>query len=195
MRIENQYCPCFGAKFINNVNIGKLQQGAKKYCNFYASFVEIEAMNPDDIVALENTSKYWSYAKFADNIYRAACAVRNDSKFYKNNRIFALTSQEDNFEKLDSDKILGLVHVSPLEQESIFVEHLQVKPDIIYVNNPVFKGVGTGILNSLKLITRKISLFPSSEKSVRDFYEKNGFFEYPAKTNLFTWIKELFTGF
>ncbi len=195
MRIENNYSQSFGAKFVNNVNIGKLQSGAKRYCNDSVSFVEIEPNNVDDINALENCSKHWSYAKFADNIYHAVCAARNESKYYKDNRVYALTVQTDTFEKLNEDDILGLVHVSPLENNSLFIEHLQVKPDIIFVNTPEYKGVGTGILNSLKQLTNKITLFPTKDKSVRDFYERNGFFEFPPGCNIFMWVKELFPRF
>ena len=180
MRIENQYSPCFGAKFINNVNIGKLQQGVAKYCNCEVSFLEIDPHNTGDIKALENCSKYWSYAKYADSIYHAASALRNDSKYYKDNKVYVLTSQTDVFEKLNDDKILGMVHVSPFADKSLFIEHIQVKPDIIYVNKPDYKGVGTGILNSLKELTHKISLFPTKDESVRNFYERNGFFEFPV---------------
>lgn len=192
MQIDNNYSPVFGAKFINSVTIGKLQQGAARYCDYSASFVEIEPNNIGDINALEYVSKNWSYAKFADNIYHAACALKNGSKFYKDNKVFALTAQQDKFEKLRENDLLGLVHVGPLEDNSLFIEHLQVNPDIIYVNKPDYRGVGTGVLNSLKKLTDKISLFPSSEKSVRDFYEKNGFFEYPVGVNIFTWAKDLF---
>ncbi len=196
MKIENQYSPVFGAKLINNhVNVGKLQQGATRYCNSEVSFVEIEPDNVNDIKALKNCSEYWSYAKFSDNIYHAACAARNESKYYENNKVYALTSQTDSFEKLDDDKILGLVHVSPIEQNSLFIEHLQVKPDIIFVNKPEYKGVGTGILDSLKELTNKITLFPTKDKSVRDFYERNGFFEFPPGSNIFTWVKEIFPSF
>jgi len=191
MKIENQYSPVFGAKFINSVNIGKLAQGIKKYDSAPVSFVEIDPNNIGDIKALENASKTWSYAKFVDNIYHAACALRNGSKYYKDNKVYALTAQKDKFELLNEKSLLGLVHVGPLDDGSLFIEHLQVKPDIIFVNNPEYKGVGTGILNSIKCLTRKISLFPSSEKSVRDFYEKNGFFEYPVGANIFTWVKDL----
>ena len=195
MRIENQYSPEFGAKLINNINIGKLQEGVTRYCDTKVSFVEIEPHNVDDISALQNCSKYWSYAKFADTIYHAACAIRNDSKFYKQNKVYALTSQTDTFEKLDEDKILGMVHVSPFEDKSLFIEHLQVKPDLIFLNKPEYKGTGTGILTSLKELTHKISLFPTKDKSVRDFYERNGFFEFPPGSNIFAWVKELFPRF
>lgn len=195
MRIEKFSSPLFGAILYNRVNVGKLQQGTNRYNDSEVSFVRIEPYNSDDIKALEKCSKYWQYSKFTTNIYHAANAMKNDSPYYKHNKVFALTSQCDNFEKLDDEKILGLVHVSPFSDGSLFVEHIQVKPDLIYENKPEYKGAGTGILNSLKELTGKISLFPSSDKSVRDFYEKNGFFEYPVGMNIYTWVKDIFPRF
>lgn len=192
MKVEYQCSPAFRAKFVNSINIGKLNNSFAKYADSKVSFVEIEPHNDMDIDALEKCSKYWSYAKFTDNIYQVAYSIRNNSKYHNKNKVYALTSQTDKFEKLHQDKILGLIHVSPLEDKTIFIDHLQVKPDIIYTNKPEYKGVGTGILTSLKLLADKIKLFPTKEKSVRDFYERNGFFEFTVGSNIFTWVKALY---
>ena len=195
MKVTNQYPPSFGAKFINNVNIGKLCDGISGYLDCNACFVEIDPGNVSDIKALKDVSKTWSYAKFADNIYNAACELRNENELFRNNKVYALTVQQDKFEKLNENDILGLVHTGALEGDALFIEHLQVKPDIIYLNKPDYKGAGTAILNSLKNLTSKIFLFPAKEESVKNFYVLNGFFEYPPASNIFTWVKDIFPRF
>ena len=189
----------FGAKFVNNTTVGKKDTNTDTYHNEYVSFVEIEPDNQKDLDALENCAKYWRNDDFAMNISHAANAIHNKSKYYKSNRVFALTSQKSDYDNLDDNKILGLVHISEFCKESAFIEHLQVNPDMIFDKNSTFdftkereyKGGGTGILNSLKQLYWKITLFPSSSDSVKNFYKKNGFVEYPPHTNNYVWYKEI----
>ena len=58
---------------------------------------------------------------------------------------------------------------------------------MIYSQSPEYKGIGTCILDNLKNLYDKIVCFPSPEKSVRNFYSKNHFVEYPEGTNHFIW--------
>ena len=177
MKIDVHYSPSCGAKFVTSAKLGRLAENGSKYVTEYASLVKIEPKNARDIDALENAIFYWEDEKFASNIFHAACAMRNDSKYYINHDVYALTSQKHIFEDLDDTKILGLIHLSPIANGT-FIEHIQTKPELIYGNAPEYKGVGTAILNSIKRLTSKISCFPAKEKSAKDFYKKNGFVEY-----------------
>ena len=186
MRIENNYSPNFGAKYINNT-----AQIFNKHANKerFVTSIEIDPQNIGDIKALKKISEFWEYGKFATNIYYAACAMRNDSIHYTHNKIFALTKQSSDLENLDPDKILGLVHVSPFADKSLFIEHIEVNPEIIYSRDRKYKGIGTALINYLKTITDKISCFPSNTLAVKNFYFKNGFTEIIEKSNLFVWHK------
>lgn len=188
MRINNNYAPNFGAKFLKNVYIKK----APSYIDTAAACVEIEPQNLGDINALEKISKYWTNAKFITNIYNAARAVRNDSKYYKNNRIYAITTQNSDYENLNCDNILGVVHISPFEDKSIHIERIEADPQIINSIDREYKGIGTAMLNFLKTIANKITCFPSKSVTVKNFYFKNDFIEYPPHSNLFIWIKQYF---
>ena len=179
----------FKATFVNKVNIGKLADESKRlYNNVPVSFIKIDPQNPQDIEALERASKEWIYGNFTTNMYHTACAIRNGSKYYNNHGVYGLTSQETDFEKLDSNKILGLIHISPNEDKSTFIEHLQVNPEYLGMD-PKYKGIGTGILNSIKLFSSKINCFPAAGRRATLFYLKNDFHKDPSKYNCYFWKK------
>jgi hypothetical protein len=187
MKINGNYSPSFSAKLVSTKQIGKLVKNA--YQNDVVSFVEIEPHNANDINALGNAAKEWLYGDFACNVYHAACSIRDDSKYYKNSKVYALTSQNSNLEKLDSKNILGLVHVEKFSEGNLFIEHIVANPEIIKSRTPEYNGIGTAILRSLKELCYKISCFPSKTESVIKFYYKNGFVEISAGTNCFVWYK------
>ena len=189
MKVENYNSTLFKAKFVNVENVGKAVKNRHGYSNRQVSFVKIDPFNSGDIKALEYAAKCWENDKFALNIYYVACALRNKSEYYKGNEVYALTTQSSDYEKLKDTDILGLVRVSPLEDKSMFIEHFQVDPGLVNNLQPKYKGVGTAILNMLKRLNDKISCFPSSEKSVIDFYTKNGFKKYPEVLNYYVWQK------
>ena len=187
MRIEKTDHTSFRANFVNRAKIMKFVNGT--YKNEYASFVRIDPFNQNDISALKDNARCWvsdRYA-FALNIYYAACAVRNKSKYYKDHAVYALTLQKENYNELDSDKILGLLQTSPYIDNSLLIEHIQVNPEYLYKSDAKYKTLGTAILNSIKNLSNKISCYPSSEKSVKDFYIKNGFEKEPNSLNYYVW--------
>ena len=190
MKINNNYSPSFGAKFINKAKIAKKIANTSLYKDEFVSCVKINPHNEGDIDALKNIAAYWRNSKnLTTNIYHAACAMQNDSKYYKYNQIFALTNQDNNFELLDSNKILGLMQVSPFEDNSIFLDRIEVKPEIVSKQERDLKGIGTAMLNHLKTISDKIFCFPSSTDTVKNFYYKNGFKEEEKGINIFVWKK------
>lgn len=185
MKIINNYSPNFGAKYIDKSSIRKTLLHPVETL----SYVKIDPQNDGDIKALENVAKYWEYGKFVTNIYHAACAMKNDSKYYKYNQIFALTKQQTNIENLDDSQIMGLIHVSPLDGKSFFIEHIEADPKIIYSSKREYKGIGKRMLDFLKGFADKILCFPSNTYAVKNFYSKNGFKEIEEHSNLFVWTK------
>lgn len=188
MRIENSTSPNFSAKFINKTAIGK-KDFYPNYFSEQVSFVRIEPQNSSDIKALEQVSKFWIYGGFAKNVYYMACAIRNKSKYYKNHEVYALTSQNDNFEKLDSRKILGVAGTCPENKDKLFIEYIQANPQEIYAIEPEYRGIGSAILDSLKNLFSKIYCYPSNTDSVINFYTKNGFQKKQNALNHYFWEK------
>ena len=191
MRIEKFSNVSYKAKFLNKAEVKKLIKGSypcseRKNVNF----IKIESLNTDDIKALSNAAKYWQDSKFSTNIYYVACALRNESQYYKNHELYALTEQETDFEKPDSDKLLGLVHVSPNDDGYTLIEHIEVNPKYLYIKEPEYRGLGTAMLNSIKQIYDRISCYPLSARSVINFYEKNGFVKQPENYKYYTFSKK-----
>ena len=187
----------FTAKLIQNrVNIGRLEDDGR-YHDFKSNFVEIEPECDNDVEALKNAVKCWENDKFGMNACYAVQAAKNDSKYYVNHKVYALTAQQDKFEILNPDEILGVVHVVPLcgRSKELFVEHVQANPNYLNKINPKYVGIGTAMINSLKDLCNMMTLFSSKEKSVRDFYTKNGFCENPPHTNAYTWERDIFDRF
>ena len=191
MRIEKTNSVNFNANFVNDkVKIKKLVKGSlDSYEDCKAYLVKIDCYNRNDINVLCDISRFWQQGNLATNIYYAACAVRNGSKYYKGHEVYALTTQKSDYNQLDCDKVLGLIHTSYEPDGTILIEQLQANPDIIYAIQPEYKGIGSGILASLKDFTNKICCHPSPA-SVTKFYEKNGFGKCDGTCNTrYAWTK------
>lgn len=173
----------FGAKFINPINVRKLKE--KSYNQAGISFVEINPLCADDVSALKYIAEHWEKDKYAINISNVANMIFKGKSSDKT-RIYALTTQGDSFEKLNPDKILGVVEAEEFLPFYIHINRFQVKPE--YIN----KGFGTAILNSLEEIYRKISLIAENDEYVKKFYERNGFYETSNGSNFYTWYKDYF---
>ncbi|GEM_PF-847577 len=185
MNTINKSSPSFGAKFINNTNIKRFLRSTKEYVPAKVSFVEIDSYNREDIFALEDVARYWVNGKFATNFVTTAKwkTIGNGN----NRKIYALTAQNKSHGKLNYDDILGLAEVCENSKHDIYLNYLQAKPDIIYSQNREYKGIGSGILNSLKNLYDKISLNSLCEKSVKNFYFKNNFKLTRPDVNQFEW--------
>lgn len=192
MKILNSHPLSFGAVYLNNYNIGKLDKSTNEYRSVPSSFLLIDPQNSNDIEALYNVSKYWENSKYSTNIYYAACAIRDNNKFYNKNKVFVLSSQLDDFNKLDDRKILGIMHVRELEPKHYFGEHIEARPDLYYSVMPEYKGVGSAMNESLKRLCNKISVFPVKLKSVRNFIKRMGYIEQQSNSNLFVWYRNIF---
>jgi len=194
MKVNHHYYPSFGAKFINKINIEKIEPN-KKYLNTEVNFVEIEPDNYNDILALKNCSNTWKRQQYADSILNAAEKMHKKCKYYENGKIYALTAQTDNFKKLKSEDILGLTYISTLAQNFSYINFIQVNPEHIYSQQPKYLGIGTAILNSLKRLNHTLKLISKNDDKVIRFYEKNNFIKDDGYTHHYTWVRELFESF
>ncbi len=192
MMIENNKNYSFTGKFINYAKIGKYVKEKNAYKDIKSSFVEIDCKSKNDVKSLENAINYWEDDKFGMNALYAVKEAQEDGSYYSYHKVYTLTSQNDNFELLNSDKILGVIHVSPMGNNKLYVDHIQTNPKYLYSMKPEYAGIGTAMIESIKKLCNMITLFPAKEKSVKDFYYKNGFQEYGHGTNCFVWIKDIF---
>lgn len=192
MRIANIKGPNFSAVYLNTRKISKLDENTNEYYSIPASFLQIDPQNNNDIEALYNVAKYWQNSKYSTNIYHSACEIRNHNELYSKNKIFILTSQLKDFDKLDDTKILGFVQIREIKPKYFFGEHIEVDPSIVNTMTPKYKGVGSAIDQSLKKLCNKMSIFPRNLRSVRNFVKRNGYIEDPTNSNLFIWYRDIF---
>lgn len=179
----------FRAKFKNPVQILK-KDISGHYVPHNAAFVELEPDNANDIKALANINRYWAERdQYACNIYTTALELRRNKDLNIFTRIFAVTEQNDNFEKLNDEKILGLAEVSTRKPKEYYISYIQVDPKNVYSITPEFKRVGTRILDSIKSMADRIVLSPNSRNTAK-FYEGNGFKPCQDRNGFWEWIRK-----
>lgn len=164
----------FGAKFVQNASVKKYLANEGKYVKDRVSFLKIDTNNVSDIKALETVAHYWVNEKYANTISCRAKSIFEGMRV-GGGKIYAISAQKENLKQLDPDRILGLVEIDELNPRIIHINHIQVKPDYIYTKTSEYKGIGTAMLDGLKSLYKAIFLTSLREKSVRNFYEKNGF--------------------
>lgn len=168
----------FKARFLQNIPVLKFNYKTKNYDKVLSSFVEFDPKNIDDAKALSEVVNYWENDKYA-------CCILNGFEYCTKNldkcekyKVFALTSQKNNYDKLISDELLGLAQMDIEDGQTHYLSYLQVKPDYIeqynILGNRIYKGIGSGILSALKKIYNSISLRASSS-GLDSFYKKNNF--------------------
>lgn len=159
----------FKGQFLNKTLVEKYNYISKTFVPTEVSFVELKNSSKKDLKTLKKISWRWGYKTFASRIYREA---KNDPKV----RTFALTTQNSNYEKLDSKKILGLGQTT-LERPGVYnLDYLQAHPNYIADNkNREYKNIGTGLINGLKKLFNDNIITVTSLPAAIDFYLKNGF--------------------
>lgn len=168
----------FKARFLQNIPVLKFNYKTKNYDKVLSSFVEFDPKNIDDAKALSEVVNYWENDKYACCILNGfEYCTKNLDKFEKY-KVFALTSQKNNYDKLISDELLGLAQMDIEDGQTHYLSYLQVKPAYIeqynILGNRIYKGIGSGILSALKKIYNSISLRASSS-GLDSFYKKNNF--------------------
>lgn len=180
----------FQASFVNSCTVGKYLPLKNEYENKEVYFVKLDPLDKNDIDVLDNIADYWLDDIFSINIYNNANDIYQknlkDDVPYKE-FFYALTTQKDNLEKLDYNNVLGICDGKMFSKRNVYLSHIQVKPEYIYSYQPEYKGLGTAIINSLKNLYSQIELSSRTDKSIRNFYIKNGFINKPDSKTKFIW--------
>lgn len=176
----------FGASFIKEVNVKKLVENSKSYITKNVSCVELDPLNKADVKAINETQDAFYGVSFVDDIFFNAKKIFRKGENKENMQIYALTTQKDNFEKLDADKVLVMADVVAKEDNGAYLEYIQAHPLIAYaIDKPPYKNVGTELI---KILQEKFSSIKCN--SIADgFYEKNGFIREKQGSNHFIWNK------
>ncbi len=178
---------------IKQIKIQKFDKKTKQYVDCKANFVKLTADNRDDLKAVNACEQKWKGAAYIQKIATAAhwLGYRNGTKI----DVYALTTQKNNFNKLNPKNILGLAEIRTNEAtpQNAELYHLQVKPTAISINgtNKSYKKVGTSIVRSLQKMYKTITLFSDKTPEVKKFYENLGFIEDYCGEDHYTWSSNL----
>lgn len=188
----------FEAKLINKVNIKKINNFTSLTLPYKASFIESQSLK--DAQSLQETSCLWGVnSAYSDNIAYTALKIAQLNAaqaakpkvldYYKNSKVYALTLQDDNFELLQSQNLLGMVEIELQKPKSIYINHIQADPEEIFSRSRTYSQIGTEILNSLKGLYNKITVHPTKSKTVKHFYEINGFKACKDDSDFYEWSR------
>lgn len=181
----------FKAKYINNASVVKLADKMPKRVN--AAIVELEPKNYGDWYAIEwfaeklsqNNNKSNYALKIRDSFNRVMDENITDSNLYH----YMLTSQESDFENLDTEKILGTFMVvdkcklskkrlQSLNAQTEYVtkiRFLQGSPENYYGNpERKYSGIGKAMLDFVKDKFNNFDIVLKADKSEIPFYLSQG---------------------
>ena len=153
----------FGAKYVSTTQIKQYDYIKQNYSPVPASFVEIDPSNQSDREALHDLLKDWKGSDFTCSIVDSIDYESEDT-----NKVYALTRQSKDFNNLRSSEIVGLADMDITKGKTPELMYLQVDPILLQkMEPPVYKSVGTGIINSLKRVYNKaiqlVSLYSATE--------------------------------
>ena len=105
-------------------------------------------------------------------------------------KVYALTTQSDNFEKLDSSKILGASTLKLVNEKENHIRFLQVSPKCYFENKQRgYKSIGKAFIDFFKSQSKNKSLLVQAYFSAANFYEKMGFEIIDVNNLIYSWSK------
>lgn len=158
-----------------------LKYNGSNYCRFKANIVELSPYSEDDLQTLKNTSYYWQDNNAKDSLikkmYRTALIFNN--KEYLEEccpKFYAITTQQDRFEKLNPEDILSVSQISEISKDLVEIDFFQVAPECEYGTfERKYKKTGSEMLNFIKKRYKDSILILSAIISAIPFYKKMGF--------------------
>ena len=159
----------FKANYINTGTVKKIDRSFN-YLAHDASFVSLNPKNKKDVLALESINGDWDCSflrSICNNLYR----------YSKRTRLYALTTQEKNFEDLNPKQILGIAVGEHNKDQGFYLDFLQTNPKHIKGSSPYpdYKNIGTAILNCIKQFYGIKYIKADSVPTAFNFYIKNEF--------------------
>ena len=147
-----------------------------QYQDYKVSIAELKIDSQEDFIALNNLNCDWDNCKSLTNdIAKIFNALYAKTKPSEGEHFYVATVQKDNYNKLDKDNILGIIHTRKTNN-GIEIENLQVSPETNYsAVVRQFKEVGQSLINLVIKLNKNTPITLIAEYSVTPFYEKLGF--------------------
>jgi len=174
--------------------IVKRDNSSGKYKDCDANIVEIDLNNKRDIKALRGWSKNWKKESIANDIYDCAKYIfRNKELNNGERKFYALTTQKNNFDNLNSDKILSVCQLSDINGKGYaYIDYFQSNyGSISPMYSEKYKNAGTGLMKFLQTVYDSLELVPANSEHTFNFYERTGFQPIEIEGNYgLRWEKE-----
>lgn len=166
----------FTANLVARTQIPK-RSADDKFSSVDVSIVELNGDDANDLGALYKTYVLWksqgrNYSAYIYNEFVKECEyVDVEQEHY-----YALTAQNNGFECLDSEKILGLALFTQTKFDNE-IEYLQVRPNTNTLNSwkREYKGVGSALVNFIISKYNNEPIVLQSVPEAVEFYKKMGF--------------------
>lgn len=145
----------FGARFINPANI-KIKAPKGYWRNEQVSFIKFEPNKEADMEALNKVTTLWADKNLSGSIAEEASIMGREA------HVYGLTTQTDNFDKIDSGKVLGLMTTGKLPRKAGEVEIFKIgtHPDFAYEQNHrkrTRKHIASSLIENFKSLVKSKS--------------------------------------
>ena len=190
MKVNGIYnSPNFSALLVNRRTIEKYNNQKGKYDDSDAYVVMLEPTNKDDIKAVASAVDTWRGDIFGRNILDSLIFYKHFPKD-SHMEVYAITTQDDNHEKLEPSKILGLAEVyMSAGSSNPYLSYFQVKPNDNRNRNipDEYNHVGQELLGVIKKLFMYNGITTYPTPNAVPFYEHMGFRQVDKATNMYHW--------
>lgn len=172
----------------NYISAATIQQRTPQFTftDKKVSFVQLDPESTLDRNSIFTLDHNWEHRKtFANEIFED---MNDCTDFYNHagKKFFALTTQKNHFEILESEKILGITEIINGMRDTLKLKYLQVHPQHKWTSEAAaFKHIGSAILDSLKRHFPACDIILESVPDAKNFYRANGFKQFSREHFIF----------
>lgn len=184
----------FGAKFISRKEIAKFNDKTNQgYIPVDVSLVELNPYNENDIEAVKAVVKKWGYEdEYGSYILDDLKSLRDGYMDSRYDKVYAITSQENGYKKLDFGKIIGLGEITKITNNMSEINFLQVEPKSTYLNGSKnYINTGRTLVEYFQSKRGIKELIVKATYKAANFYEKMGFEIINVKEFIYSWKRYL----
>ena len=165
----------FKAKYIQPTTI-KHKGIDSQFHDYKAAIAELKTCSQNDLMTINELNCDWSNCQtLANDIAKIYNSLYANTKPSEDESFFVVTTQKDKFDKLDREKILGIIQTKKTNNV-LEIENLQVSPETNYAAVVrQFKQVGRRLVEFIINSNNNNRIELLSERSAIPFYEKLGF--------------------
>ena len=144
--------------------------------NHPTTFAELNPLDPLDRESLKRIEKIFGTRGADASLISDIFQYEGQSTSNITSRVFALTEQEDDFDRIKPSAVLGLAKTTDMDRDNVFIDMIQVNPFYIF-DNPYshLKRCGSAIVESLKNTFINKDLWAHVPKPLIDYFKRKGF--------------------